>query len=410
MKLFLDAGNNGAGQFSYQHNHLPGNNPDKKLIRITTVPMALRYLLPGQMHFMAGNGFDVLMISAAGKELADVIENEHCRHMIVPMTRKITPIRDLVCLFRLIKIFRKERPDIVHTHTPKAGLLGMLAAKICGVKTRIHTVAGLPLMAETGFKYRLLIFIEKLTYAAASNVWPNSRSLFQFIKEKKLCKPGKLHIIAKGSTNGININRFNESALDENTVREIKQQVNFSGDNTYLLCIGRLVKDKGIVELVHVFKQLQSNNNSLRLILVGEYEPGLDPLPEEILHEIKTNPAIIHINWSNRVEYFMHIADLFVFPSHREGFPNVLLQAGAMGLPVICSHITGNVDIISNNETGLIFEKGNEQQMLKLLQYALAHPQHMQTMAGQLQQLINKDYRQENIWQNMLQAYKSLVN
>jgi len=374
------------------------------------VPMALRYLLPGQMRFMAANGFDVLMISADGKELADVIENEQCPHMIVPMTRKITPLQDLKCLYRLIKIFRKEKPDIVHTHTPKAGLLGMLAAKFSGVKTRIHTVAGLPLMAETGFKYHLLIFIEKLTYAAASNVWPNSYSLLQFITEKKLCKPAKLHIIAKGSTNGININRFNEAALDENGVREIKQQVNFSDDHTYLLCIGRLVKDKGIVELVYVFTLLQQHNNNLHLILVGEFEAGLDPLPERTLQEIKTNPFITHINWSNRVEYFMHIADLFVFPSHREGFPNVLLQAGAMGLPVICSHITGNIDIVTNNETGLIFEKGNEQQMLKHLQYALEHPQQMQMMAQQLQQVINKNYRQENIWQNMLQAYKSLVN
>ncbi|MBK9533344.1 MAG: glycosyltransferase family 4 protein [Chitinophagaceae bacterium] len=387
---------------------MPGNSLNKKLIRITTVPMALRYLLPGQMRFMAANGFDVLMISADGKELADVIEYEQCPHMIVPMTRKITPFRDLKCLYRLIKIFRKEKPDIVHTHTPKAGLLGMLAAKFSGVKTRIHTVAGLPLMAETGFKYHLLIFIEKLTYAAASNVWPNSYSLLQFITDKNLCKPGKLHIIAKGSTNGININRFNEATLDENGVREIKQQVNFSDDHTYLLCIGRLVKDKGIVELVYVFTQLQQHNNNLHLILVGEYEAGLDPLPERTLQEIKTNPFITHINWSNRVEYFMHIADLFVFPSHREGFPNVLFyRQGAMGLPVICSHITGNIDIVTNNETGLIFEKGNEQQMLKHLQYALEHPQQMQMMAQQLQQVINKNYRQENIWQNILHSYKS---
>jgi hypothetical protein len=160
--------------------------------------MALRYLLPGQMNFMAANGFEVLMISADGKELAEVIEKEQCRHIIVPMTRKITPFRDLGCLFKLIRIFRKERPDIVHTHTPKAGLLGMLAAKICGVKTRIHTVAGLPLMVETGFKYRLLKFIEKLTYAAANHVWPNSNSLMQFISENNLCKQNKLQIIAKG--------------------------------------------------------------------------------------------------------------------------------------------------------------------------------------------------------------------
>ena len=383
---------------------------NKKLIRITTVPMALRYLLPGQMHFMASNGFDVLMISADGKELAEVIEKEKCRHIIVPMTRKITPLQDLNCLFQLINIFRKERPDIVHTHTPKAGLLGMLAARICGVKTRIHTVAGLPLMVETGFKYQLLKFIEKLTYAAAGHVWPNSNSLMQFIIDNKLCKTSKLKIIGKGSTNGININRFNKEALDEKIMTEIKTQLNFTDHKKYLLCIGRLVKDKGIVELVHVFNQLQKSDNNLILILVGEYENALDPLPADTLQEIEMNPSIIHINWTNQVEYYMQIAGLFVFPSHREGFPNVLLQAGAMKLPVICSRITGNIDIVTNNETGLIFDSGNEQQMLQHLQYALVHQPQMDRMAKHLQEEIQVNYRQENIWQNMLDAYKTLVN
>lgn len=372
--------------------------------------MALRYLLPGQMHFMANNGFDVLMISADGKELAEVIKNEQCRHMIVPMTRKITPLQDLKCLYRLVKIFRKERPDIVHSHTPKAGLLGMLAAKICGVKVRIHTVAGLPLMVEKGFKYQLLKYIEKLTYAAAGQVWPNSRSLMQFIVEHKLCKTGKLKIIAKGSTNGIQLERFSPEKLDPKIIEEIKVQINFSQQNRYLLCIGRLVVDKGITELVHVFTQLQKNNDDLVLILVGEYENTLDPLPEDTLNEINVNPSIIHIDWTTQVEYYMSLAGFFVFPSHREGFPNVLLQAGAMGLPVICSHITGNIDIVTNNETGLIFDSGNEQQMLKLLQYALLHPQYMQSMAKKLQQDIRENYPRENIWKNMLEAYKSLVN
>lgn len=372
--------------------------------------MALRYLLPGQMRFMAANGFDVLMISADGKELPEVIEREQCRHIIVPMTRKITPFTDLKCLFRLIKIFRKEKPDIVHTHTPKAGLLGMLAAKFCGIKVRIHTVAGLPLMVEKGFKYQLLKFIEKLTYAAANHVWPNSHSLMQFISKHKLCKTTRLNIIAKGSTNGIAVNRFNKENLDEKIINEIKEQIHYSTGQTYLLCIGRLVKDKGLIELVHVFLQLQKENVNLKLILVGEYENALDPLPEATLLEIENNTSIIHINWSNRVEYFMHLADFFVFPSHREGFPNVLLQAGSMGLPVICSHITGNIDIVTTNETGLIFESGNEQQMLKLLQYALLHQQHMQDMAKKLQQHVRENYRQENIWQNMLEAYKTLVN
>lgn len=382
----------------------------KKLIRITTVPMALRYLLPGQMQFMQQNGFDVLMISADGPELADVIKNEQCKHVIVPMTRKITPLQDLKCLFQLIKIFKKEKPDIVHTHTPKAGLLGMLAAKFCGVKVRIHTVAGMPLMVEKGLKLKLLVFIEKLTYWAAAYVWPNSRSLYNYITQHHFTKNAKLHIIAKGSTNGINIGRFNKAALNNEGIATVKQQINYTEGNIYLLCIGRLVADKGIVELVHVFTQLQKQHLHLRLILVGDFEPELDPLPAAILEQIKNNPAIIHITWTQQVEYFLHIANYFIFPSHREGFPNVLLQAGAMQCPIICSRIPGNIDIVTNNETGLIFDVANESQMQQQIEYAISNPEQMTIMTEALYKTVQADYKRENIWQNILATYNQLLN
>jgi glycosyltransferase involved in cell wall biosynthesis len=372
--------------------------------------MALRYLLPGQMRFMKEQGFDVIMISADGKELKDVVEQEQCPHIIVPMTRKITPWQDLKCLWKLIKIFRKEKPGIVHTHTPKAGLLGMLAARVAGVKVRIHTVAGLPLMVETGMKYRLLKAMEKLTYAAATQVWPNSPSLLSYIKEHRLAKPSKLNIIAKGSTNGINLQRFSPAAIDEQTLEEVKKSIQYEGGNIYLLCIGRLVKDKGIVELVDVFARLQQTISSLRLVLVGEYEPALDPLPAATHNTIENNPAIIHINWSNQVEYFMAMAGYFVFPSHREGFPNVLLQSGAMQLPVICSAITGNVDIVKHGETGLVFEKGNHEQLESCIRYALQHGEEVKQMAGRLYSEIRENYQREHIWNVILNNYRSLLN
>ena len=382
----------------------------KKLIRITTVPMALRYLLPGQMQFMKQNGFEVLMISADGPELKDVIKNEECRHIIVPMTRKITPLQDLKCLIQLIKIFKKEKPDIVHSHTPKAGLLGMLAAKICGVKIRVHTVAGMPLMVEKGFKLQLLKFIEKLTYSAANYVWPNSKSLYNYIVENKFTSPAKLTIIGKGSTNGINTQRFCKEAINENSLQEIKSSINYSTQHTYLLCIGRLVADKGIVELVNVFLSLQKKYTALKLILVGDYEQELDPLPEKLMQQIKTNANIIHIKWTQQVEYFMHIANYFVFPSHREGFPNVLLQAGAMELPIICSRIAGNIDIVQHKQTGLLFECGNQQQMEEQIVFAFTNFNGMEMMAEKLAEVIGRDFRRENIWQSLLQQYQFLIN
>lgn len=372
--------------------------------------MALRYLLPGQMHFMQQNGFEVIMISADGPELKDVLQTEQCRHVIVPMTRKITPLQDLKCLFQLVKIFKKEQPDIVHSHTPKAGLLGMLAAKLSGVKVRIHTVAGMPLMVEKGAKLQLLKFIEKLTYWAANHVWPNSNSLYNYIVDNKFTSTSKLNIIGKGSTNGININRFSKAVLNETTVLEVKNTINYSSAKKYLLCIGRLVADKGIVELVNVFTTLQKKHAHLQLVVVGDYEQALDPLPAAIMQQIETNPGITHIKWTQQVEYFMHIAHYFVFPSHREGFPNVLLQAGAMELPIICSRIAGNVDIVQHQQTGLIFETANQLQMEEQIEYAITNPGKMRYMSDNLVQIIKSDYQRENIWQNLLSSYKSLLH
>ena len=372
--------------------------------------MALRYLLPGQMQFMKQNGFDVLMISADGSELNEVITNEGCRHIVVPMTRKITPLQDLKCLLQLIRIFKKEKPDIVHSHTPKAGLLGMLAAKYCGIKIRIHTVAGMPLMVEKGFKLKLLRFIEKLTYWAAKEVWPNSNSLYRYIETHAFTEVKKLRIIGKGSTNGINISRFNQHVLDQNIIQQVNTSIQYDDRFTYLLCIGRLVADKGIVELVNVYTAIQKQHPQLKLIVVGDFENSLDPLPEATLQQIQKHPGIIHIQWTQQVEYFMDMAHLFVFPSHREGFPNVLLQAGAMQLPIICSRIPGNIDIVTHQQTGLIFEITNEAMMQQQIEYALTHRQQMTEMAAQLQQIVTADYRRENIWQNILATYNSLLH
>ncbi len=380
-----------------------------KLIRITTVPMALRYLLHGQMLYMKNAGFDVLMVSAQGKELEEVLAKEQCPHTVIPMTRKITPWQDLICLWQLIRLFRKEKPAIVHTHTPKAGLLGMLAAKISGVKVRIHTVAGMPLMVEKGIKYRILRFTEKLTYRAANQVWPNSYSLYDYILTQKLTDPGKLRVISKGSSNGIDVQRFNRSMLDPVLLEQTEDQLQFDPGLTYLLCVGRLVKDKGITELVDVFTQLHKTHTHIRLLLTGQFEPDLDPLPAETLDAIRTNPAIIHIDWTNRVEYFMAVANLFVFPSHREGFPNVLLQAGAMQTPIVCSAIAGNTDIVEEKFTGLLFPAGDKASLSAQIDFALAHPADMRTMAGRLHQNIHKFYRQETVWAALHEAYTQLL-
>jgi glycosyltransferase involved in cell wall biosynthesis len=380
-----------------------------KLIRITTVPLSLNVLLRGQMRYMNENGFDVLMVSADGKELDIVKQNEQCRHQIVPMTRKITPLADLRSLWLLYKLFKNEKPDIVHSHTPKAGLLAMLAAKAAGSKIRVHTIAGLRFMTAKGTTRKILVAMEKLTASAATHVWPNSFSLLEYIKTNQLVKPSKLEVIGLGSSNGINLSRYSTESLQPEKLQQIKNLVQYDEQLIYFVSVGRIVQDKGIDELVKAFSAVYETNKQIRLILVGAFEDDLDPISDEARQIINTHPGILQPGWSETVEYFMHFAFALVHPSHREGFPNVLLQAGAMHCPIICSRIEGNVDIVDHEKTGLIFEARNQNDLQAMLEKALANPQALQQYAATLRAKIEQHFAQPIVHQYLHQRYLSIL-
>jgi glycosyltransferase involved in cell wall biosynthesis len=381
-----------------------------KLIRVTTVPMALKHLLAGQMRYMKENGFDVLMVSADGKERNDVIQNEDCQHIIILMTRQITPFADLKSLWQLYRFFKKEKPDIVHSHTPKAGLLAMLAAKFSGVKIRIHTIAGLRFRTATGFTRRILVWMEKLTAKAATHVWPNSFSLLNIIKEDKLVADSKLQVIAKVSSNGISLSRYSVSKLNAAKLEEIKKQIEFNAENTYLLSVGRIVSDKGINELLKVFSELYLENNKLRLVLLGTFEEDLDPITDEAKKILKEHPGIIHVNWSNEVEYYMRLSYLLVHPSYREGFPNVLLQAGAMNCPVVCSIIEGNVDIVEDKKTGKLYKVKDEAELKEKLKFAITNPELVKQYATELRKKIEENFDQPVVHRAIREKYLELLS
>lgn len=378
-----------------------------KLIRITTVPISLKLLITGQMKFMSENGFDVIMISADGKEINEVRQSEACPHVLIELTRKITPLKDLMALWKMYNFFRSQKPDIVHTHTPKAGLIGMLAAKLAGVKIRIHTVAGMPLMVYEGKMKKLLIAVEKLTYWASTDVWPNSYSLYNYILENKFTQKSKVKIINKGSSNGIDLNRFSIENLNPEKIASIKRQISFDENQKIVVSIGRMVKDKGVEELVSAFKQLQAENINFKLLLIGPFEHDLDPLNKEIVKEIESNPNIQHIDWSDDVEYYMHLSYLLIHPSHREGFPNVLLQAGAMKCPIVCSEIPGNVDVANNRSEATWFKVKNQEDLYEKLKWAMENENELKLRADNLHQKIEKSFSRIEIHNAILAAYKN---
>jgi glycosyltransferase involved in cell wall biosynthesis len=380
-----------------------------KIIRITTVPISLKLLLSGQMKFMKEAGWEVIMVSADGKEINEIVKKEECPHVVIPFTRKITPFHDLVCLWQLYNLIKKEKPDIVHTHTPKAGLLGMLAAKMAGVKTRIHTVAGLPYMVAEKQKKSLLVNIEKLTYSWATQVWPNSPSLKKFIVEEELVGQEKLKVIGFGSSNGIDLEKFNRGILKENHLVAATMRI-MPGDNDFIiLAVGRLVKDKGIEELVTAFLDSKISERS-KLVLLGSFEQELNPVDEEIVRKIKDHPRIVQIEWTDHVAHYLALADVLVHPSHREGFPNVLLEAGAMQVPIICSDIIGNTDIVTNKKTGLVFPVKNKEVLKDAFEFAYVKRDFMQQLADNLYAEVKEKYQRKKMHQLILKEYQNSLH
>lgn len=348
-------------------------------------------------------------MSADGPEIESIMEAEDCKHIAVPLTRRISPLIDLYAILKMFSVLKKYKPEIVHSHTPKAGLVSMFSAYLARVPIRIHTVAGLPLQSASGIKLKLLRYAEKLTYRFATNVWPNSSSLKQYIIENKFTSSKKLDIIGEGSSNGISLAEFDPNNLDDRKLQEIKKQINYDPKLSYLLFVGRVVEDKGIVELIEAYNLLKLKTSNLRLLIVGPFEDKIYPLKPAIIDKINSDNTIICTGFSNDVKYFMSLANVFVFPSHREGFPNVLLQAGAMKCPIICSQITGNVDLIEPGSTGLLFKPRDVNELLLKLEFALDNPMEMLEMAENLQNIVRSKFERRYIQNLILLKYKELL-
>ena len=385
----------------------------KKLIRITTVPISFKVLLKGQLRFMASNGFDVKGVSSEGEELKEVRENEGIVMEAINMSRKITPFQDLKSLWEMWNFLRKEKPQIVHTHTPKAGIIGMLAARLAGVPHRLHTVAGLPLMEATGIKRKILNFVEKLTYSSATRVYPNSKGLYNFILQNNFTQSNKLKIIANGSSNGINTTFFSPAQVSEIEKVALREKLNIQSDDFVFVFVGRIVSDKGINELIKAFSELQTAKNNeltgIKLLLVGGLESYLDPLNPETLAEINQNKDIISVGFQQDVRPFFAISDALAFPSYREGFPNVVMQAGAMGLPSIVSDINGCNEIIVEGKNGLIIPPKNVEK-LKEKMLTLAKDKNLYTkLKGNSRRMIENRYEQSVVWNALLEEYEGLL-
>ena len=384
-------------------------NPNPLLIRISTVPLSLHKLLKGQMRYMQENGFGVHLVSSSGPETNAVIESEGCGLTTISMTRNITPVRDLISMMRLWFLFFRMKPAIIHTHTPKAGLLGMLAASLAGVPIKLHTIAGLPWMESKGFKKNLLKQVERLTIFLSTRVHVNSQHLLNFMRFEGLDpKPSKLKLIGHGSSNGIDSEYYSRANVSVEQIHALRK-VAKPGRNAFVwLFVGRLVGDKGILELIEAFLHVQTQHPDDQLWLVGPFE-NKDRLKPSLLKTINNNNNIVTWGYCDDVRPFFAAADVLVFPSYREGFPNVPMQAAAMECPMILSDINGCNEIVENNLNGMLVPVKNPGALTDAMLFMRNNPDLRKYFSDNSLAIIKKKYSNRTIWRLLEAEYNELL-
>jgi glycosyltransferase involved in cell wall biosynthesis len=368
----------------------------------------MKVLLKGQVRFMKQNGFETTMISSNGAEVPALKEQEGALHIIVPFTRSISPFKDLFCLIKLTRILKKLKPDIVHTHTPKAGLIGMWAAWLSRVPVRLHTIAGLPWMETKGLMKTLLKNVERLTAWPAQQVYPNSYVQQRYLQQEKIAN-GKLKVLGNGSSNGIDLHHFALSDSIKQEAAELRAAENVKPEDWIWIFIGRIVNDKGIRELLEAFQKIHAAFPGDRLWLLGTEEPELDPLDEyhkKILHE---HPGIRAWGFINDVRPFLAASQVLAFPSYREGFPNVPLQAGLMGCALILSDINGCNEIVDNNKNGILIEPKNADALFAAMNDLRLNPATRTEYSRSISEKISGNYDQQKLWNTILAEYKSML-
>ena len=380
-----------------------------KLVRITTVPVSLHLLLKGQMKFMKEQGFEVIMISSPGKEAELVEREEACEMIVLPMERKVSLFKDVQALIRLTRILKNLEPDIVHTHTPKAGLLGMLAAYFAQVPVRLHTIAGLPWMESRGLRRMILKQMERLTAACAHYVYPNSSGLYAFLNKENISSNGKMKLLGKGSSNGIDCTYFSKDAVDASAVEGLQLQSELKESGWVWIFAGRLVRDKGIHELLYAFTKVQEQYPDDQLWLLGNEEPALDPLEGWAIELMQAHSHIYRWGFQKDVRPFFAAADVLVFPSYREGMPNVPMQAGAMECAMILSDINGCNELVTDGTDGLLVPPKNQELLVQKMLQLRQQRELRDSFAAASRKKIMEHYNRSAVWNHLLQEYRTLL-
>lgn len=373
----------------------------KKLIKVSTVPISLDSFCRGQLQ-MLSQYYDVVAVSSPEPELKMIAEREGVRTIAVPMERHISLFKDLRSLWQMVRVFRREKPDIVHSMTPKAGLISMIAAWICRVPVRMHTYTGLVFPTATGLMKQILILTDRILCFCATDINPESLGVKGDLERYHITRK-PLRLIANGNVRGVDMTYY------DRTPEVMAKAESLRRSDTFTFCfVGRLVGDKGVNELVEAFDRLHREIPATRLLLVGPYENALDPLKSQTDERIRKGDGIETVGSQKDPRPYYATSDALAFPSYREGMPNVVLEAGALGLPSIVTDINGSREIIRQGYNGVIIPPHDANALYQAMRDFTVNRDETARLAANARKNIADRYEQQMIWQALLAEYRRL--
>jgi glycosyltransferase involved in cell wall biosynthesis len=378
-----------------------------RLVHVVTIDETLHFF-QGQVGFMRAHGVEPTMVCAPGPYAVEFERRNGVPVVGVPLERRITPLRDLVAVWRIWRVLRRVRPHIVHAHTPKGGLLGTLAAWLARVPVRVYHIRGLPAHGAAGLRRRLLMATEAVSCRLAHRVLCVSGSVRDAAVADGLCPASKVRVLGEGTGNGVDAEGRFDPALWTGAGAAVRARFGIEPGMRVLLYVGRIVRDKGMEELAAAWRELAAEADDLHLLLVGRLEPQ-DPVPPEAVALFREHPRVHLAGQDFDVAPFYAAADVVVFPSYREGFPNVPLEAAAMALPVVATTVPGCVDAVVHGETGLLVPPRDAGALAAAVRVYLRDPGLRARHGARARARVLRCFRPADVWAALRAEYGRLL-
>ena len=376
------------------------------LVHIATVPEFFQSFFRGQLEFLDQQGFDVGLICSPGEEV-QAFEDWPVCYYPVSIQRKISPLADIVSIWKIVCLFRSIRPDIVHVHTSKAGMVGMIAAWFAGVRVKVFTIHGFRWVTKKGISRLLIKGSNRLTCFLADRVFCVSKSNLELGINNNICRVDKAKVICAGSINGVDAkHRFNPK---KKTHRMAIRKALGVPENSFVFgFVGRIVHDKGIDELAAAWGLIRRDFSDAHLMLVGKAELG-DPVSEETLKFFEKDDRVHFTGYCEEVSPYYEAMDAFVLPSYREGFPVTPLEASAMGLPIIATNVRGCVDAVIDGQTGILVPSGSSVGLERAMRTILNDRKTAKRLGENGREFVLNNFQPKPIWEAVVKAYKVLL-